>query len=61
VQNYFIRANRHRAAHGDWLKDEVDARPRDTLRHNVTLAHGSFEIEAEQIDYKWTPFPASGK
>ena len=60
VQNYSIRARRDRAGHGDWLKDEVDVRPHDILRHNVTLAYGSFEIEAEHIDYKWTPLP-SGK
>jgi hypothetical protein len=61
VQNYSIRAMRDRAWHGDWLEDDVDVRPHDIVRHRVTLSHGSFEIEAEYIDYKWTPLPSSGK
>ena len=57
VQSYEIRAMRDRAGHGDWLKDEVDVRRHDTLRDRVTLTNGNFEIEANEIQYKWTPLP----
>jgi hypothetical protein len=41
--------------HGDWIKDEVDLTRKDTLLHGVTLSNGSFEIEADTIEYTWTP------
>jgi len=28
------------------------------LLHKVTLTNGSFEIEAEDVEYKWTPLLA---
>ena len=28
------------------------------LLHKVTLTNGSFEIEAEDVEYKWTPLPS---
>lgn len=57
VQSYSIRARRDVAGHGDWLEDKVDVRRHDSLRHCVTLTNGSFEIEANEIEYKWTPLP----
>jgi hypothetical protein len=61
VQSYSILARGDRAGHGDWLKDEIELRPQDNLHHKVTLAHGSFEIEAEYGEYKWTPLTSPGK
>lgn len=58
VQNYSIRGMRDVAGHGDWLEDEVDIRRHDTLLHKATLTNGSFEIEAHEIEYKWTPLPS---
>jgi hypothetical protein len=55
VQNYSIRAMRDAAGHGDWLEDKVDVRRHDTLLHKVILTNGGFEIEAHDIEYKWTP------
>jgi len=52
---------RDAAGHGDWLEDEVDVRRHDTLLHKVKLTNGSFEIEADVIEYKWTPLPSLSK
>lgn len=57
VQNYEIRAMHDPAGHGDWLKDEGDVQRHNTLKHRVTLTNGSFEIDANEIQYKWTPLP----
>lgn len=57
VQHYSLRGMRDLAGHGDWLDDEVDVKKHDTLHHKVTLTNGSFEIEARDIEYKWTPLP----
>src|SRR6478672_3917907 len=57
VQEYSIHAMRDIAGHGDWLNDEVDVRRHDTLWHKVTLTNGSFEIEANEVEYRWTPMP----
>jgi hypothetical protein len=58
VQSYAIRARRDVAGHGDWLEDKLDVKRHDSLRHRVTLTNGSFEIEANEIEYKWTPLSA---
>ena len=58
VQSYAMQARRDVAGHGDWLEDRVDVRRHDSLRHCVTLTNGSFVIEANEIEYKWTPLPA---
>lgn len=55
VQSYAIQARRSLVGHGDWLEDNVDVRRHDTLSHCVQLTNGSFEIEANEIEYKWTP------
>jgi hypothetical protein len=57
VQNYSMQAVRDVAGHGDWLEDEVDVKRQDTLLHKITLTNGSFEIEAKDVEYKWTPLP----
>lgn len=58
VQNYSMQAMRDVAGHGDWLEDDVNVKRHDTLLHKVKLTNGSFEIEAEDIGYKWTPLPS---
>ena len=55
VRRYAIEAMRDVAGHGDWLEDDVDVKRHDSLLHRVTLTNGSFEIEADDIEYKWTP------
>lgn len=55
VQHYSIEAMRDIAGHGDWLEDEVDVRRHDTLLHKVALTNGRFEIEAQNIEYRWCP------
>jgi hypothetical protein len=45
------------AGHGDWLEDEVNVKKHDSLMHRITLTNGTFEIEAENVEYKWTPLP----
>lgn len=63
MQRYSIRAVGDGVGHGDWIEDEVDVKRKDTLSHKVTLSRGSFEIEADTIEYTWTPLyrhPASG-
>jgi hypothetical protein len=62
VQSYSIRAVGDGVGHGDWIEDEVDMNGKDTLAHKVTLSRGSLEIEADTIEYTWTPLdhhPAS--
>ena len=61
VHHYSIQAMRDTAGHGDWLEDGVDVRRHDTLLHRVTLTNGGFEIEAEGIEYMWTPLPSVSK
>ena len=46
------------SGHGDWLSDEVLDRGR-SLVHNVVLTKGRFEIEAKEVEYRWTAFPAN--
>jgi len=55
VKRYSIEAVRDVAGHGDWLEDRVDVKKHDPLLHKVTLANGAFEIEAEDVEYRWTP------
>ena len=55
MRRYAIEAMRDVAGHGDWLEDDVDVKRHDSLLHRVTLTNGSFEIEADDIEYKWTP------
>ncbi len=55
VQRYVIRAGHDAAGHGDWLEDKVDIGEQNTLRHSVRLTNGSFEIQANEAVYKWTP------
>lgn len=58
VQEYSIRAMRDVAGHGDWLDDEVDVSRHDLLVHKVTLTNGSFRVEANEVEYRWTPLPS---
>ena len=55
VQRYLIQATRDGAGHGDWIEDKVEVKRKDTLVHKVTLTSGDFEIEADAIEYTWTP------
>jgi hypothetical protein len=55
VQRYSIEAMREKAGHGDWLEDQVYIKNHDSLLHKVTFAKGAFEIEAQDVEYKWTP------
>jgi len=59
VQHYSMEAMREKAGHGDWLEDQVYIKNRDSLLHKVTLADGAFEIEAQDVEYKWTPLPSA--
>jgi hypothetical protein len=58
VNSYSLEGMRDIAGHGDWLEDEVQHKKKhDLLIHSVTLTNGTFHIEAEDIQYKWTPLP----
>lgn len=57
VGSYSLDCQRDVAGHGDWLEEEVRAKGHNSLFHNVKLTSGSFHIEAEDIEYKWTPLP----
>jgi len=58
VRRYSVEGTRDVAGHPSWLEDDLDIRRHDSLLHSVTLTNGSFEIEADDIEYKWTPLPA---
>ena len=58
VRGYSLRGMRDAAGHGDWLEDSLKAQRNNSLRHKVTLTNGDFEIEAKEIEYKWTPLPS---
>lgn len=62
VQSNSMQTMRDGAGHGDWIKDEVNLQRKDRILHKVTLSNGRFEIEADTIEYTWTPLyrhPAS--
>jgi hypothetical protein len=56
VQRYSLEGMRDVRGHGDWLKDELKLTKNNRLVHHAILTNGDFEIEAEEIQYKWTPF-----
>ncbi len=56
VANYSLQALKATCGHGDWLRDEVEERDGSIL-HTVLLANGKIQIEATEIDYKWTASP----
>jgi hypothetical protein len=58
VQRYSLEGIRDTAGHGDWLEDELKLRKNNSLLHKVTLTNENFEIEAEEIEYRWTPLPS---
>jgi hypothetical protein len=58
VLRYLIGAIPERAAHGDWLEDDVDVKEDASLVHRVKFTNGSLKIEAEEIEYKWIPLPS---
>ena len=55
VLRYSLEGMRDVAGHGDWLEDEVNVKKHDSLLHRIMLTNGTFEIEAEDVEYKWTP------
>jgi len=56
VKNYSLQALKASEGHGDWLRDEVEERDGSIL-HTVLLANGRIQIEAREIEYKWTGSP----
>jgi len=56
VTNYSFQASKASSGHGDWLRDEVEERDGSIL-HTVLLANGKIQIEAREIEYKWTASP----
>jgi len=56
VANYSLQALKANCGHGDWLRDEVEERDGSIL-HTVLLANGKIQIEAREIEYKWTASP----
>jgi len=55
VQNYSFEGSGI-TGHGDWLRDEVEER-NGSIRHMVLLVNGKFQIEAQEVEYKWTTLP----
>jgi hypothetical protein len=53
VQNYSVVGSMI-AGHRDWLRDEIEDRD-GIMRHSIQLVNGKFQIEAQNIEYKWTP------
>jgi hypothetical protein len=56
VTSYSLQALRASRGHGDWLRDEVEERDGSIL-HTVLLANGKIQIEAREIEYKWSSSP----
>ena len=56
VQSYSLLAPGVPGGHGDWLRDEVEDRDGSIL-HTVLLANGRFQIEARDVEYRWTALP----
>lgn len=58
VRRYSLEGMQDVAGHGDWLEDELTLKKNNSLLHKVSLTNGNFEIEAEEIEYRWTPRPS---
>jgi hypothetical protein len=56
VKNYSLQATGAAGGHGDWLRDEVEDRDGFIL-HTVLFANGKIQIEAKDVEYKWTALP----
>ncbi len=55
VQNYSLSGIRDVSGSGHWLEDDLKLTKHNRFVHKVTLTNGDFRIEAEEIEYKWTP------
>ena len=55
VQSYSIQGT-EATGHGDWIRDEIEDRV-SSIVHKIFLTRGQFEIEATEIEYKWTALP----
>ena len=56
VESYSLQALKASGGHGDWIRDDVEDRDGSIL-HTVRLANGKIQIEAREIEYKWTALP----
>ena len=45
--------------HGDWLRDEIRLSENEFVIHEIEWENGNWQIEAEDIEYKWIPFDAA--
>jgi hypothetical protein len=54
VAEYSLQTSDARHGHGDWVRDEIENRDGSIL-HTIVLMNGKLQINATEIEYKWTP------
>ena len=53
VQHYSLQMSGI-TGHGDWIRDEIED-GNGFILHTVSFAHGSFNVQASEAEYRWTP------